>query len=85
MFLLHPDGRGEILILGCDLDAGMRPQIIVPGGVWQGARLVPGGEYTLMGTTVTPGFEYRDCEMVGDAVALAERHPLHRDLILALA
>jgi predicted cupin superfamily sugar epimerase len=59
---LHPDGRGEIVVLGVDLAAGMRPQSLVPRGVWQGARLVPGGRYALLGCTVAPGFDYADYE-----------------------
>ncbi len=59
--LLYPDGSGGIHILGPDLSGGMRPQIIVPMGVWQGSRLI-GGDFALLGTTVAPGFEYDDYE-----------------------
>ena len=62
MLQLHPDGQGEIIILGSDLRSGMRPQHIVPGNVWQGARLKAGGRFALMGTTVAPGFDYADYE-----------------------
>jgi predicted cupin superfamily sugar epimerase len=30
--------------------------------VWQGARLVEGGRWALLGCTVSPGFEYEDYE-----------------------
>ena len=62
MLQLHPDGRGELITLGSDLRSGMRPQHIVPGNVWQGARLKAGGRFALMGTTVAPGFDYADYE-----------------------
>ena len=60
MLLLHLDGTSEVLLLGNDLAAGQRPQVIVPCGHWQGARLLPGGTFALMGCTVAPGFEFAD-------------------------
>lgn len=60
MTQLHPDGSGEVVILGQDLAAGQRPQVIVPRDSWQGMRLLPGGSFGLMGCTVAPGFEFAD-------------------------
>ncbi len=71
---LHPDGRGEIVTIGNNLLAGMRPQTVVPRGVWQGARLVPGGRYALLGCTVAPGFDYADYEG-GQRAPLAAAYP----------
>ncbi len=56
LLLLHPGGQVEQPILGSDLSAGARPQIVVPAGVWQGAS--PLGEWTLAGTTMAPAFEW---------------------------
>ena len=36
---LRPDGAGEVVTLGTDVPVGHRPQVLVPGGVWQGAAL----------------------------------------------
>jgi predicted cupin superfamily sugar epimerase len=80
---LHPDGRGEVVILGSDFRAGMAPQSVVPQGVWQGARLVPGGRYALLGCTVAPGFDYADYE-AGARVPLAAAYPGFAALIAAL-
>lgn len=60
MVQLHPDGTGEVVLLGHDLAAGQRPQVVVPRGSWQGMRLLPGGTFGLMGCTVAPGFEFAD-------------------------
>lgn len=79
MLLLHPDGSGEVLTLGPDLEAGQRPQLVVPRGVWQGSRVRAGGQFALLGTTVAPGFEFADSEMarrddlLRDYPAFAER------------
>lgn len=83
MLNLYPDGSARSLLLGNDLKAGMSPQAVVPAGVWQGARLVPGGRYALLGTTVAPGFDFADFEL-GDRPLLAASHPAHAPLIAAL-
>lgn len=62
MLHLHADLSVERIMLGQDLIAGQRLQVVVPGGVWQGARLAPGGRFALMGTTMSPGFSYDDYE-----------------------
>ena len=62
MLQLWPDGTGKVATLGIDLRAGMQPQVIVPRGVWQGARLVTGGKFALLGCTVAPGFDFADYE-----------------------
>jgi len=81
MLMLHPDGRSELVILGSRLE-GMRPQHVVPGNVWQGSMLVPGGAWALLGTTMSPGFDFRDYEH--GTHALLNAFPARRDLIRAL-
>lgn len=83
MLQLKPDGAGERIVLGHDLAAGMRPQHVVPGGVWQGSRLVPGGEYALLGTTMAPGFDYADYE-TGSRDQLNSLYPEHSARIASL-
>jgi predicted cupin superfamily sugar epimerase len=51
-------------ILGNNLDAGQNLQSIVSGKTWQCARSL--GAYSLMGCTVTPGFDFRDFQFVRD-------------------
>ena len=62
MLQLHPDGLVETITLGHDVAAGQQPQVVVRGGVWQGLRLAPQGAWALMGTTMSPGFDYADYE-----------------------
>jgi predicted cupin superfamily sugar epimerase len=71
---LFPDGTGLRVLLGNDLATGARPQVVVPAGVWQGARLVEGGAWALLGCTVSPGFEFEDYES-GTAEALEKIWP----------
>jgi predicted cupin superfamily sugar epimerase len=83
MLQLHPDGRGEITVLGQDIATGMRPQHVVRGGVWQGSRLRPGGSYALLGTTMSPGFDYKDYE-TGSRETLTKLYPTYSTLIASL-
>jgi hypothetical protein len=48
-------------ILGNDLTAGQRPQGVVPPHGWQSARSL--GDWTLVGCTVAPGFEFAHFEL----------------------
>jgi predicted cupin superfamily sugar epimerase len=84
MFQLGPDGRGQELIIGPRVDRGQRPQVVVPGGVWQGLTLVDGGRFALLGCTVAPGFDFADFE-IADAGALAAAHPRWANRIQSLA
>jgi predicted cupin superfamily sugar epimerase len=83
MLQLREDGTGETVLLGQDIASGMRLQHVVPGGVWQGSRLVAGGEYALLGTTVSPGFEYEDYE-TGRREELVEIYPGFEGKIVGL-
>jgi hypothetical protein len=47
--------------LGADLMAGEEPQRLVPQGAWQAARSL--GDWTLVGCTVAPGFEFSGFEL----------------------
>ena len=83
MLQLKPDGSGEVVVLGHDIAAGMRPQHVVPGGVWQGSRLRAGGSYALLGTTMSPGFDYNDYES-GTRESLTQLYPQHSAMIASL-
>lgn len=72
---LFPDGTGKMVKIGNNLFAGERPQVVVPGGVWQGALLGPGQfGFALMGTTMAPGFDHRDFQL-GNLSVLCQRYP----------
>jgi hypothetical protein len=83
--LLFPDRTGRVARLGADLLGGERPQSLVPGGVWQGARLAPGWHlgYALLGTTMAPGFTFSLYEH-GQREPLLAAYPAFADLLLAL-
>jgi uncharacterized protein len=61
------EGPVERLVLGPDLAAGARPQVIVPAHAWQSAQSL--GEWTLVGCTVAPGFDFSGFEMAPEGWA----------------
>jgi uncharacterized protein len=68
-------------VLGPDVAAGQRPQVVVPAGVWQGSSSL--GEWTLMGTVVVPPYT-DDCVEFADAADLLARYPEWADRIKSL-
>ncbi len=83
MLMLKQDGAAEALLIGSDIAAGMRLQHKVCGGTWQGSRLVPGGKFALMGTTMSPGFDPEDFEL-GKRDQLSARYAKYAPLIAML-
>ena len=83
MLVLKPDGTGETVLLGQNIVSGMRLQQVVPGGAWQGCRLVPGGKFALMGTTMSPGFDPADFDL-GNRDKLSAQYPDYVALIAKL-
>jgi predicted cupin superfamily sugar epimerase len=53
---------------------------MVRGGVWQGCKLASGGKFALMGTTMSPGFDYADYE-TGVRDELIAQYPGAAELI----
>jgi len=59
--IAHEGCTPHTVKLGPDLAAGERPQGIVPADAWQCAE--SSGDWTLVGCTVAPGFEFAGFEM----------------------
>jgi uncharacterized protein len=72
MLLLHPGGGVEQPVLGPDIAAGQRPQLVVPAGSWQGSS--PAGAWSLVGTTTAPPFDWTGFTL-GTRAGLVERYP----------
>ena len=55
----------ESVVVGGDVAACQRPQVCVPGGVWQSAA--PAGDLpALVSCVVAPGFDYADFRLLDD-------------------
>jgi predicted cupin superfamily sugar epimerase len=67
--ILHvaDDAGSRSLVLGPDLAAGEVPQAMVPAHAWQAAE--SSGDWTLVGCTVAPGFDFAKFELAPDGWA----------------
>jgi predicted cupin superfamily sugar epimerase len=57
----------DTYVLGPNVDEAQAPQVVVPPDAWQSARSL--GDFTLVGCTVSPGFEFARFEMAPDGFA----------------
>lgn len=63
--IVSENGSRERVTLGSDLAAGERPQAVVPVRAWQSAESL--GDWTLVGCTVAPGFEFSGFELAPES------------------
>lgn len=58
---ITPSGKEKEIIIGPDFKAGQVMQYIVPAGHWFASEST--GEFSFVGCTVSPGFDFDDFEM----------------------
>ena len=58
---INSGGATKTVRLGADLAIGERPQAVVPAHAWQAAESL--GDWTLVGCTVAPGFQFEKFEL----------------------
>jgi uncharacterized protein len=58
---VNSGGATKTVRLGADLAIGERPQAVVPAHAWQAAESL--GDWTLVGCTVAPGFQFEKFEL----------------------
>jgi len=81
---LFPDGHWDVAVLGMNLEAGERPQVVIPAGTWFGTELRAGATHCLAGCTVAPGFEFADFELA-QGPELEARYPTAADRIRTMS
>lgn len=80
---ITPDGERLEMKLGGDLATGESFQAVVPAGCWFGAEVSGAGDYSLVGCTVAPGFDFADFEM-GEREQLLREYPDHAEMIVRM-
>lgn len=76
-------GSISVTLLGNDIAAGQVSQHVVPAGRWFGACPAAGSRFSLVGCTVSPGFDFADFEMA-ERPALLSAYPQLQDWITRL-
>ena len=80
---ISPQGKIDKIILGQDIKNGQRVQHVVPAGFWFGAYPNPQTQFSFVGCTVAPGFDFSDFEM-GKRNDLLKQYPHAKEEILFL-
>lgn len=83
LHMIKPDGAYSSVIIGKDISAGQLPQFVIPAGTWFGATVINADDYTLLGCTVSPGFDFKDFTLAKRETLLKE-FPQHTDIIMRL-
>lgn len=83
IFILLPGGALKKIQLGNDIAGGQLFQYVVPAGCWFASRPATGSAFSLVGCTVSPGFDFADFEMA-DAETLSQEYPAYAGLIQTL-
>lgn len=84
IYVLHPDGKGELLKLGNDPVNGYSFQQMVPAGCWFASKPVNENGFSFAGCTVAPGFDFTDFEM-GETGQLLKEYPQHEEWVRLLS
>jgi predicted cupin superfamily sugar epimerase len=69
--------------VGADLKKGQTFQYTVKAGHWFGSRVLKGGNFSFVGCTVSPGFDFKDFELA-KRDELTAIYPQHAEMIKGL-
>jgi len=84
--IVEIDESGKLIetILGTDIEQGMVPQYTVKASRWFGSFPSQGSEYSFVGCTVAPGFDFKDF-VLAKRSDLVKAYPQHAAMIEKLA
>jgi uncharacterized protein len=81
--VIDVQGNYSCIHLGRNIHEGEAFQFVVPAESWFASEPAPETEFTLVGCTVSPGFDFADFE-IANAKDLSKEYPQHRSLIRRL-
>lgn len=77
------EGKYTKHIIGMDLDKGYLPQLTVPAKCWFASCVVNKNDFSFVGCTVAPGFDFEDFELA-KRNELIKEYPEHETIIKQL-
>ncbi len=83
IYVLHSNGALEIIKLGNNILNDEVFQAVVPAGCWFASEPAPNSEFSFVGCTVAPGFDFADFELA-KAEELVKEFPKYEILIKRL-
>ncbi|MEO8771271.1 MAG: cupin domain-containing protein [Ferruginibacter sp.] len=84
VYELEDNGTMKVIQLGSDISKGQLFQYVVPANRWFASRPMQGSEFSFVGCTVSPGFDFTDFE-IADRSVLLELYPQHKTIIAELS
>ncbi len=83
LHMISPEGEYSLVIIGKDFANGEHPQYVVPAGYWFGSRVKGDAEFSLLGCTVSPGFDFQDF-VLPSRIEFSQLFPQHTKIIAEL-
>ena len=83
LYVIYPNGDYSEITIGSDIEHGQVPQFVVQGGAWFAAKVKNENDFSLLGCTVSPGFDFHDFELASREALLAS-FPQHCEIITKL-
>jgi predicted cupin superfamily sugar epimerase len=83
LHMINHEGEYLSQKIGINIENNEVPQFVVPGGFWFAAEVLGNDAYSLIGCTVSPGFDFNDFELKGQD-ELIEIFPNHEPVIKRL-
>jgi uncharacterized protein len=83
IYCIQHDGSIQQVLLGNILAEGQILQYTIPRNYWFAAKIQGNSDFSLVGCTVAPGFEFQDFEL-GQRQILTDLYPQHASLIAEL-
>ena len=83
IYVILQNGDLEIIRLGSNIHHGETFQYIVPANCWFASALAENVDYSFVGCTVAPGFDFADFELA-NAEDLIKIYPQHQSIIESL-
>jgi uncharacterized protein len=80
VYIIDENGKLQHEKLGGNFDSGEQFQIIIKKGLWFGAEVNDKTSFSLIGCTVSPGFDFNDFEL-GERDKLLKQYPEHKNII----
>jgi len=78
--MISENGEYSKVEVGNNITDGQMPQFVIPAGYWFAAQVKNEEAYSLVGCTVSPGFDFRDFELA-ERTELTELFPQHSNII----
>ena len=78
--VIDKEGRYTRHEVGLELEQGQVPQLTVPRGCWFASSVKNENDFSFVGCTVAPGFDFEDFEMA-DRSKLTAAYPQHKEII----